>query len=282
MELQVLQRVIAHIEEHLWEDKPCLLDNAALAKVAGLSVFHFLREFRAAAGLSAADYIRKRRISEIVKRMGEERPMSDIAFEYGFNSKEHFTRAFKKEHGVLPSAYKKAGCSLRLYEPLRLSPACVPPKVSLGYLEEISLTVYPFGDLHPPKCWNLYNTQHRSAKLSGGRVAEDHGVMYFHKDTGRLDYFIGIPTKEAAGDREGTVELRFPGGLYAIFETPPATQHEFSAVIRDTWDYIREEWFPKSGYLRKDGYELETYTEASRTYTETIYIPIERKKEHEI
>ena len=98
MELQVLQRVIAHIEEHLREDKPYLLDNAALAKVAGLSVFHFLREFRAAAGLSAADYIRKRRISEIVKRMGEERPMSDIAFEYGFNSKEHFTRAFEKEH----------------------------------------------------------------------------------------------------------------------------------------------------------------------------------------
>ncbi|MBQ2254324.1 MAG: GyrI-like domain-containing protein, partial [Clostridia bacterium] len=150
----------------------------------------------------------------------------------------------------------------------------------LGYLEEISLTVYPFGDLQPPKCWNLYNTQRRSAKLSGGRVVEDHGVMYFHKDTGRLDYFIGIPTEKAAGDREGTEELRFPGGLYAIFETPPATQHEFSAVIRDTWDYIREEWFPKSGYLRKDGYELEKYTEASRTYTETIYIPIERKKEH--
>lgn len=280
MEKQVLQRVIRHIEEHLQEDKPNLLDNAALAKVAGLSVFHFLREFRAAAGLSAAEYIRKRRISEIVKRMGEERPMSDIAFEYGFNSKEHFTRAFKKEHGVLPSAYKKAGCSLRLYEPFRVEPSPVVPAVSLGYLEETVLTVYPFGDLCPPKCWNLYNTERRSSRLTGGRVAKDHGVMYFHRDTGKLEYFIGVGKEDAAGDLSGTVELAVPAGLYAIFETPPATQHDFSAVIRATWDYIREDWFPQSGYLRKDSYELETYTEASRTYTETIYIPIERKKEH--
>ena len=159
MELQVLQRVIAHIEEHLWEDKPYLLDNAALAKVAGLSVFHFLREFRAAAGLSAADYIRKRRISEIVKRMGEERPMSDIAFEYGFNSKEHFTRAFKKEHGVLPSAYKKAGCSLRLYEPLRLSPACVPPKVSLGY--RINFHRFSRADNRCSRCGHFFKSLKR-------------------------------------------------------------------------------------------------------------------------
>ena len=280
MELQVLQRVIRHIEEHLREDKPDLLDNAALAKVAGLSVFHFLREFRAAAGLSAADYIRKRRISEIVKRMGENRPMSDIAFEYGFNSKEHFTRAFKKEHGVLPSAYKRAGCSLRLYEPLQVSPARVVPAVSLGYLGETVLTVYPFSDLYPPTCWNLYNTEGRSSRLTGGRVAKDHGVRYFHKDTGKLDYFIGVRKEEAAGDKNGTAELTVPAGLYAVFETPPAAQHNFSAVIRDTWEYIREEWFPESGYLRKDGFELETYTEESRTYTETIYIPIERKKDH--
>ncbi len=274
METQVLERVIAHIEENLREDKPDLLDNAALAKVAGLSVFHFLREFRNAAGLSAADYIRKRRISEIVKRMGENRPMSDIAFEYGFNSKENFTRAFKKEHGVLPSAYKKAGCSLRLYEPFEVSPSHPHVLVSMGYLQALKLTVYPFGSLFPPKCWNLYNTEQRSLCLSGGKVAEDYGVMHYSQEAQALMYWIGIRTEEAIGDKDGTETLTVPKGLYAVFETPPATQHEFSGTIRKTWDWINNVWLPQSGYVRKDGYELERYTESSKTYTETIYIPI--------
>ena len=277
MEIQVLERIIAHIEANLREDKPNLLDSESLARVAGLSVFHFLREFHSAVGVTAADYIRKRRISEIVKRMGEDRPMSDIAFEYGFNSKENFTRAFKKEHGILPSAYKKADCSLRLYEPFRVSSVDLSVRVSMGYLHTMELTVYRFGSLPPPKCWNLYNSESRSLLLSGGKITPDYGVMKYSHQEKALHYWIGIRTEEAI-TRENDVErLTIPEGLYAIFETPPATQHAFSGVIRKTWDWIGNVWLPQSGYARRDSFELERYAESSKAFTETIFVPIERK-----
>ena len=102
-----MQKVLDYIEAHLKDDRQGVLDNVTLAGLAGYSEYHFLRVFHRLVGLTPADYIRKRRISEIVRRIGEgNRPMSDIAFEYGFNSKENFTRAFKKEHGILPTEFR--------------------------------------------------------------------------------------------------------------------------------------------------------------------------------
>lgn len=75
MEQAHIQRVIDYIETHLKEE----LNNKLLAKIVGYSEFHFLRLFREAVRLTPADYIRKRRISEIVRRIGtESRPMSDM------------------------------------------------------------------------------------------------------------------------------------------------------------------------------------------------------------
>ena len=72
MEQTHIKRVIDYIEAHLKDE----LDNAMLASIAGYSEFHFLRLFREAVRLTPADYIRKRRISEIVRRIGtEDRPM---------------------------------------------------------------------------------------------------------------------------------------------------------------------------------------------------------------
>ena len=119
MEPTHIRRVIDYIEEHLKDE----LDNKLLAETAGYSEFHFLRLFREIVGLTPADYIRKRRISEIVRHIGsEKRPICDIAFEYGFNSKENFTRAFKKEHKILPTEFRTANCSLRLFRRFEFEP----------------------------------------------------------------------------------------------------------------------------------------------------------------
>ena len=57
----------------------------------------------------------------------------------------------------------------------------------------------------------------------------------------------------------------------------PAAPQDFVGVIRRTWDWIYGVWLPRSRYRRADGYELESYIESSRTYTERIYVPIERE-----
>ena len=270
-----VMKVIDYIEAHLKDDREGVLDNATLARVAGYSEYHFLRLFRATVSLTPADYIRKRRLTEIVRRIGDSaRPMSDIAFEYGFNSKENFTRAFKTEHNILPTQFREVSCSLRLYESFDPDPAEPTPAVSLAFLQDFTLIVYP-SDLHfPPHFWNRYNAEERSARLSGGRIVEDYGAMRWDPQKNCLDYFIGIREEDATGDRTGTVELSIKGGLYALFDTAPAGQHDFVATIRHTWDWIGAVWLPQNGYRRSGGFELESYVESGRDYSERIYIPL--------
>ncbi len=273
-----IQKVLTYIEAHLKDDS--LLNNSALAKIAGYSEYHFLRIFRDNVRLTPADYIRKRRITEIVKHIGEtDMAISDIAFEYGFNSRENFTRAFKNEHKILPTEFKTANCSLRLFEPFRFDMDFPHPNVSICYLEGFSLTAYPFEDSFAPNCWNKYNTEKRSLLLSGNNVTEDYGAMMWNFQKHKLDYYIGIKTQFAEGNTEGTVELNIDGGLYAVFETASSTQHTFVDIVRKTWDWINNVWLSENGYDRRHGFEFECYTESSRTFTETIYIPITHSKD---
>ena len=274
MERALIKSAIDYIEEHLKEE----LDNKVLAQISGYSEYHFIRIFRKIIHLTPADYIRKRRISEVVRRIStENRPISDIAFEYGFNSKENFTRAFKHEHNILPTEWKTANCSLRLFMPFSFERPQLQPNVSIQNMAVFTLVAYRFDTVLPPNGWNQYNAEKRSLKLSGGDVVEDFGAMIWDGEKGRLIYHIGIKEEKAKGDLSHTVRLEIQGGLYAVFETPPATQHDFVSTIRHTWDWIYRDWLPDSGYRRAPGFEMESYVESSREYTERIYIPIEKE-----
>ncbi len=275
MDRRQIGLVIAHIEQHLAEP----LDNAALAAVAGYSEYHFLRGFRRLTGLTPADYLRKRRLSEIVRRIGGRRSMAELAFHYGFNSRENFTRAFRREHGILPSQFCQADCSLRLYEPFSFNAMPPAPAVSIAHLTDFAIVALPCDESFPPRFWNRYNAGGYSARLTGGAVVPDWGVMHRDAVTGYLRYWIGVRSEHARGDLTGTVRLDIPGGLYAAFDTAPAHQHNFVATIQRTWDWICGEWFPASPYRPGPGFEMEQYTEADRTYTERIYVPLERKEE---
>lgn len=276
VEREHIERVVSYIEEHLADDT--VLDVAALAGVAGYSEFHFLRAFRKAVRLTPADYVRKRRISEIVRRIGKGESMSDIAFAWGFNSRENFTRAFKKEHGILPSAFRNAACSLRLYPPFSFERGDPAPAVSICRLEGFAVLAYPFGTDFAPTAWNRYNAEKRSLRLSGGTTEEDYGIMIRRPD-GKLAYSIGIREERAKGDTAGTVRMEIRAGIYAVFDTAASEQHDFVRVIQTTWDWIYDVWMPENGWRRGPGYEFETYAETSRKYTERIFVPIVREED---
>lgn len=271
-----IQRVLDYIEDNLQYN----LTNTELANIAGYSEYHFLRIFRNIVHLTPADYIRKRRITEIVRRMErEERPISDIAFEFGFNSKENFVRAFKAEHHILPTEYKTWKNSLKLYERMVLEPDDFHVNAELLVLEPFKLVAYPSDENFVPNFWNKYNVNQWSKKLSGGATVEDYGVSDWHPETRKLDYYIGIREEAAKGDLSGTVTLNIEGGLYAVFKTPPTSHFDFVNTIHKTWEYIARVWLPENGYVKTGGYELESYAEESREFSEIIYIPIKKEKE---
>lgn len=276
--LSAIGKAIDYIEENLKND----ISVKHAASAAGYSEYHFLRIFKQLVGLTPADYIRKRRISQIVDRMEHEcggRSISDIAFEYGFNSKENFTRAFKAEHHILPTEYRRCGNSLKLYARFGFVPVCCELDCDIAELDPFRIVAYPSTEEDPTNFWNKYNTGGLSKRLSGGRDVIDYGVCRWNAVSSRLDYWIGISGHDVAGDVSGTVTLSFSGGLYAVFKTPMATHTDFVRTIRKTWDDIYNVWLPQSRYEHRHDYEFECYAEKSRLFSETICVPIKIKKE---
>jgi AraC family transcriptional regulator len=268
-----VMRAINYIENNLKNE----IMLADCARVSGYSDYHFIRVFKEATGLTPADYIRKRRLTEIIKHMRQDIPVSEMAFKYGFNSKENFTRAFISEHHILPTEYKSALNSLKLYEAISFETSPFELLPEFTYLESFAVTAYKSDEIFPPNFWNKYNSRKWSKKLSSGKVCEDYGVSAWNEPENKLDYFIGIRKNNALGDIDGTVELLIQGGLYAVFATPMTSHYNFVNTIHRTWDYINSKWLQNSGYRRTGGYEFESYIEESRTFSEKIYIPLEGK-----
>lgn len=268
-------QALEYIEDNLKND----ISVADVARIAGYSEYHFIYLFRKAVFLTPGDYIRKRRISEIVRCMvQEDRPISEIAFDYGFNSGENFIRAFKKEHHILPTEFRRAKNSLRLYGPLKPELICFRPKVQIVTLDAFEAVVYRCDEEFPPNFWNKYNARGWSKRLSGGKTVEDIGFSLLNDQTKRLEYRAGIRREDARGDLSGTETILIPGGKYAMFQTPPATQFSFVSTIRQTWEYITTVWIPAGNYERISGFEFECYVEESRSFSERIYIPVRRRR----
>lgn len=95
-----------------------------LARMAGLSVFHFIRAFRAATGQTPHQYLRQRRIDR-ARELLATTPMSvtDICAAVGFQSLGSFSSLFRRLTGETPAQYRAArrrniyipGCFVRMY-----------------------------------------------------------------------------------------------------------------------------------------------------------------------
>ena len=67
-----MKKAVDYIEDNLQNN----IDLASCAKSCGYSQYHFLRLFKYTTGMTPADYIRKRRISEIAKQIAENMRLS--------------------------------------------------------------------------------------------------------------------------------------------------------------------------------------------------------------
>jgi len=97
-------RVDAIIDDH--GNQP--LDADYLCGQFCMSKFHFIRSFKKAKGITPQTYIMLYRLGKTKKLILENRPLADIAYEFGFHDPSHFTHSFKKYFGVTPSQYRQA------------------------------------------------------------------------------------------------------------------------------------------------------------------------------
>jgi AraC family transcriptional regulator len=105
-----VQPALAFAAAHADED-PGL---AALAAQAGLSVFHLHRMFSDIAGETPKQYTLRLRVSRgAALLLTSGHSVLDVALSCGFRSHEAFTRAFRRQFGMAPRAYRARGLVAR-------------------------------------------------------------------------------------------------------------------------------------------------------------------------
>lgn len=106
-EAERIRAVQSYIRRHLTE----ALDRTALATLAGFSVPHFHRVFAAHVGESPTAYIRRLRLERAGRklRMGAI-DIGEVALAAGYESHNAFSKAFKQQFGLSPSAFRALGC----------------------------------------------------------------------------------------------------------------------------------------------------------------------------
>lgn len=256
-----LERARAHVEAGAFAP----LSLEALAAVAGLSAYHFARQFAARFGVSPMAYVRDCRMALAAERLASARPpaLFDLACDLGFESQEGFTRAFKRAHGVSPGRYRRAHPFPQEISPMTeiappLSLTLSPSPVRKPGFRVVGVSgVFDESDKSGiPALWPLLG---RRLPVEG-QLGDDEtfGVCWGEGPGGAFHYMAAVPVAPDAPVPEGLEAKTIPAQTYLVFrqETDGSNLHrQMQAATREIWG----ERLPKSGYRLAKGPDLEAY-----------------------
>lgn len=100
-----MQRALTWIQAHYAEP----LSLAGVAKEAAMSPFHFCRTFKATVGVGFRDYVTRLRLDKAKELLRDPRQsVTEVAFAVGFSDLSWFYRAFHRETGQSPTAWRSS------------------------------------------------------------------------------------------------------------------------------------------------------------------------------
>lgn len=286
-----VQRALDHIEVEL--RRPIRVTQ--LARISGMSFWHFQHVFTALVGEPVASYIRRRRLTMAARELRRRRRgLVDIAFDYQFGSHEAFTRAFRATFGLTPREFRREPIALwrsrprlsleRLRRLQRLPPQ--PTFVSLPALHLVGITARFFGvnsdrsnntTIIPP-LWIEFRS--RWTRRWPPATGQSFGAWKFLSHTDRTDpeEYVYLAARSVPQDSRvptGMVSWSIPANFYARF-----THRGPISRIGETIQHIYAAWLPRSGLERADGFDLELYDHRFRREepeSQSFYfVPIKR------
>lgn len=282
-----MRRAIDFMEEHLSEPA----DYDRIARQAGSSTFHFMRMFEILTGMTVGEYLRRRRLTLAGQELAlSDAKVIDVAFRCGYSTPEAFARAFRRFHGISPSAAREPGASLKSIGKLSIQITLKGDR-TLDYKVMVKEAFSVLGKKVRVSCKNNGNFKKIPAFCTEcqkdgtfdylGRLAEKSGMGYlgicdnFNEAADCFDYYAAA-VYDGSKIPDGMEALSIPQCTWAVFDsTGPMPD-----AIQDVWKRIFSEWFPTSGYEHARGPELEVYDPGdmnAEDYHCSVWIPVVRK-----
>lgn len=134
-----LEEALEFIESNLEASLPV----ETIAKAMYSSPFHFQRMFHMWSGITLGEYVRKRKLTLAAQELAvSSAKVVDVALKYGYDTPESFCKAFRKLHGVSPSAARKPGVSIKAFPRVSFEPhALGDAEVDYQIVEKEAFTV---------------------------------------------------------------------------------------------------------------------------------------------
>ena len=290
----VVLESIEYIEENIKFD----LTPDMIARKCGYSTFHFCRIFNIHKGITLMEYVKKRRLSLAAIDLFSGKRIIDIAMDYGFDTHNGFSKAFKKEYGFTPTQYlKRMNGYFKEESNIKIGGYIQNPII----LKKAEFKVAGYGiktnvtngnyTKDVASFWDNYDGENLESKMYKILNPPKHGEVGLcipsNKENGDATYLLGVIVEDFKNVTEDMITVEVPEATYAVFTTPPVDtsddleQENFAEIIKQTWKYIFEEWFKDSGYeLDESKMDFEFYDERCHGRKDTvmeIYVPVIKK-----
>ena len=286
--LKELNQVIEYIEEHLTDE--CSLTD--ISAYAGFSDYHFRKVFFYLTGMTLKDYIKNRKLSEANQDLLHGKKVTEVAFKYGYQSVEGFSRAFKKWSGFLPSEVTKKGISrsfpklsfvisvkggkpmeFRIVDKPAFNLVGVSKRVPMqfeGINQEIVKLAESITDEQKAEMRSLQNIEPYEI-VNASFDADAH----FLKEEGYLTHLIGVlTTKKHVSDQLDLIPVE--ACTWAIFPN----EGPFPATLQETMAKTYSEWLPSSNYevINAPSFSFTKMSKHKKDYAYSeIWLPVRKK-----
>jgi AraC-like DNA-binding protein len=229
------------------------LDISRVSAISGYSRWYLQRLFKKFCGINLGTYIRYRRLSRSCIALKQSNAkVLDIAMDYGFNSQQSYTRAFKEFIGVSPLKFRKN--QTWDFSKQTISYSSMAGKVFYFYINRNVITDFKL-------LFSKYFCVSYSL-ASGFKHVKDVAIIYQDKNFS-AEYrpsWINFHTKDYSWNCNKVIDHREEGGYYLL--TSKCLVFPFIGSVHEYvgfYNSLLDEYLPYVGAKIKSNFFFELY-----------------------
>lgn len=269
-----------------------------IARRAYMSKSYFSKIFHVITGYSVKEYVTSYRLYLSAQDLlMTDKKIIDIAFEYGFNSQQTFTKAFAKSYGMPPGSFRMTKMPLMPLKQLNLyfdggmnmdsifkNVRCVEKEDFYVIGIEVKIDYNNNGHNHIGELWDMWIKEKAYSQIPN--PINYPVTMGMTEDTKKEDtaiYRICMEVENLDNIPSGFIGKVMSKTTYAVFRL---TLDKLQSG--EFWQYFYKRWLPESGYeqpgalVTQNGWQqtnmaqIEIYSDVTCTEDEEIeiYAPI--------